>query len=125
MDNDTAALLSWFREWPWAAQSGETLSDEECQAIRDVILERDAQAAEIAALKMCSDEAEREVAALRAALAAAEARVAVPEKVQSQDWENAAHELLWANGQQDTFYTLQSMAGEEAAARAALKGGAA
>ena len=36
-----------------------------------------AQAAEIATLKMCSDEAEREVVALRAALAAAEARVAV------------------------------------------------
>ena len=102
MNDDTAALLSWFREWPWAAQSGETLSDEECQAIRDVILERDAQSAEIAKLqgqlKMVLDReaanierADAKMEKAEAARAAALARVAVLEaEIANSPWHERA-----------------------------------
>ena len=85
-----------------------------------------AQAAELATLKMCSDEAEREVAALRGQLAAAEARVAVLEGVAARvislinkgSQRNISGDLVYRHG--DGYARVSAL---EADARAALKGG--
>jgi hypothetical protein len=38
-------------------------------------------------------------------------------KVEAEDWENAAHDLFWANGDTATFEKLAQMARDNAALR--------